>query len=300
MQNRVIVVAGPTASGKTALAIEIARRLNTEIINCDSRQLYKELNIGVARPSIEELNTVKHHFVAEFSIFSPLSAGSFGRQAREKIAEIINKTGTAVVCGGTGLYLKALLNGFDDLPPISTEIRDKVNLIYTAEGIEGLKKSIQLLDLQAVNNVNSLNQARLKRTLEILLSNPGKKLSDLHQKNEKPLPYPVHIFCINHEKQLLYARINKRVDEMVSAGLKDEAFELYPYQNMDVLKTVGYSEYFSHFSGELNETECIDLIKQHTRNYAKRQITWFKNQTAATWIEPEQPIDGIFALFKND
>ena len=300
MQNKVIVVAGPTASGKTALSIEIAQKLNTEIINCDSRQLYQELNIGVARPTREELNAVKHHFVAEFSIFSPVSAGSFSSAARLMLHRIVKEKGTVVVCGGTGLYLKALLHGFDDLPEVNSEIRQKVNRIYENEGIPALIQAIEQLDSEAVNSQMRQNPARLKRTLELLWQSPGKKLVDLRKNQEKLLPYPTDIICINHQKEALYARINERVDQMIEAGLKKEARELFPYKHLESLKTVGYSEYFRHFEGELNEEECINLIKQHTRNYAKRQVTWFKNQTPARWVEPKQSIDSIFASISND
>ena len=300
MQNKVIVVAGPTASGKTALSIEIAQKLNTEIINCDSRQLYQELNIGVARPTREELNAVKHHFVAEFSIFSPVSAGSFSSAARLMLHRIVKEKGTVVVCGGTGLYLKALLHGFDDLPEVNSEIRQKVNRIYENEGIPALIQAIEQLDSEAVNSQMRQNPARLKRTLELLWQSPGKKLVDLRKNKEKLLPYPTDIICINHQKEALYARINERVDQMIEAGLKKEARELFPYKHLESLKTVGYSEYFRHFEGELNEEDCINLIKQHTRNYAKRQVTWFKNQTPARWVEPKQSIDSIFASISND
>jgi tRNA dimethylallyltransferase len=300
MQNKVIVVAGPTASGKTALSIEIAQKLNTEIINCDSRQLYQELNIGVARPTREELNAVKHHFVAEFSIFSPVSAGSFANIARLILHSIVKEKGTVVVCGGTGLYLKALLHGFDELPEVDIEIRQKVNRIYENEGTPALIQAIEQLDSEAVNSQMRQNPARLKRTLELLWQSPGKKLVDLRKNQEKLLPYPTDIICINHQKEALYARINERVDQMIEAGLKKEARELFPHKHLESLKTVGYSEFFRHFEGELNEEECINLIKQHTRNYAKRQVTWFKNQTPAMWIEPKQSIDSIFASISND
>jgi tRNA dimethylallyltransferase len=299
MSQKVIAVAGPTASGKTSLAIDIALKLKTEIINCDSRQLYKELNIGVARPSVDELNTVKHHFVAEFSIFDPISAGMYAKMARKTLTEIIGKNGNVVVCGGTGLYLKALLYGFDNLPH-DAEVREEVNKLFSEKGIEGLRSAVSNRDTEALNPKIIQNPARLKRILELLIMSPGKKLAELRRNEENPLPYPTQIVCINYKKEELYSRINNRVDDMIATGLKDEVFDLFPHRHLEILKTVGYQEFFRHFEGELTEFECINLIKQHTRNYAKRQVTWFKNQTSAEWIEPKPSNDGIFAFLNND
>lgn len=274
-----IIVAGPTAVGKTAFAIDLAEQYNTVIISADSRQLYKELNIGVARPSIEELQRVKHHCIASHSITEHISAASFARQATLLLEELFKSHDTVVICGGTGLYIKALTEGLDEIPETPSAIRQSVNEIYTSSGIEGLLKNLDLLDpsFKAGHDIN--NPRRVMRALEVVMHTG---LSILHfQKgiNQSPrwkeMGYDFKYIIMDLPREILYARINTRVDQMIAAGLEEEVRSLQEFSHLPALKTVGYTEFFDFFEGKTTREDAIEKIKQHTRNYAKRQITWF-------------------------
>ena len=282
MKNKVIIIAGPTASGKTALALKWAERLNTEIINFDSRQVYKELKIGVARPEDSELAQIPHHFIGTHSIHQPLNAARYAELAREKATELISKFGSVVLVGGTGLYLNAFLNGLDEFPEVSPELRQEVVDLYESEGISGLSIALYKLDPNAFEWVQKDNPARLMRALEISKAS-GKPVSEWRKNEGKPFEFPSRVFAIEMDRKLLYNRINERVDSMVTKGLEEEVKSLIEFQEAPVMRTVGYSEFFEYFSGNLTKEAAVDLIKQKTRNYAKRQITWFKNKSTAEW-----------------
>ncbi len=286
MEHKVIVVAGPTASGKTALAISWAQRLGTEIINFDSRQVYQELCIGVARPSEEELNIIPHHFVGSHSIQQPLNAAKFSEIARIKAIDLIERFGSVVLVGGTGLYLQAFLEGLDSFPEISPELREEVNELYNSEGINGLAMALYALDPKAFEWVQKDNPARLMRALEITRAS-GIPVSEWRKNKGETFPFPAKIYCIDWPRKELYQRINSRVDQMIELGLEKEVQGLMAFKEMPVMRTVGYSEMYAHLEGNLNREEAIDLIKQKTRNYAKRQITWFKNKTSSEWQDIE-------------
>lgn len=285
--NQVYVVAGPTASGKTALAIQWAQQLRTEIINFDSRQVYHELRIGVARPLDEELSAVTHHLVASHSIQNPLNAASFAAKAREIALDCIARNGSVVLVGGTGLYLNAFLEGLDEFPPLAPEMRVEIQALFDQEGIEGLTNALLALDPAALEWVQKDNPARLMRALEITKAS-GLPVSEWRKNKGEKFPFEATIIGIERERKHLYDRIDKRVDLMLNEGLEAEVRGLLEYQDLPVMKTVGYQEFFDHFDGKNTYEQTISLIKQKTRNYAKRQITWFKNKSNTEWISPEK------------
>ena len=284
MEHKVIVIAGPTASGKTALALKWAERLGTEIINFDSRQIYQELRIGVARPEELELAQIPHHFMGSHSIESPMNAAKFSELARAKALELIEKYGSVVLVGGTGLYLNAFLNGLDEFPEVSPELRQEVNDLYEADGISGISLALYALDPNAFEWVQKDNPARLMRALEITKAS-GKPVSEWRKNEGVPFSHPAKVWAIEVPRKQLYERINARVDEMVAQGLEAEVKGLLAYKDLPVMRTVGYSEYFDYFDGKLSQEQAVSLIKQKTRNYAKRQITWFKNKTSSEWLD---------------
>lgn len=293
--RQIIVIGGATASGKTQLAIEVAKKLGTEIINADSRQIYKELNIGVAKPSLYELVAVKHHFVSCTSIHEHFNAGDFQKQGQLVLNQLLDTYGSAVICGGTGLYIKALLEGLDEFPDTDEELRDSIEVKFKEIGLWGIKEQLLAIDPNAADFVKLDNPSRVKRALELVLL-CGKPLSEIYKKTSTiPSDAKVDFYCIDYPRENLYRRINDRVDKMVSDGLVEEVRELIPFQELKALQTVGYSELFDCFNNLYSQEKSIENIKQHTRNYAKRQITWFKNQFSSNWISPKQPIQSIFA-----
>jgi len=293
--RRIIVIGGATASGKTQLAIDVAKKLGTEIINADSRQIYKELNIGVAKPSSQELNTVKHHFVSCTSIHEHFNAGDFQKQGQLVLNQLLDNYGSAVICGGTGLYIKALLEGLDEFPETDEELRNSIELKFKEIGLWGVREELLAIDPNAADFVKLDNPSRVKRALELVLL-CGKPLSEIYKKTSTiPSDARVDFYCIDYQRESLYRRINDRVNKMVSDGLVAEARELIPFQELKALQTVGYSELFESFNNLYSQEKAIENIKQHTRNYAKRQITWFKNQFSSNWISPKQSIQSIFA-----
>lgn len=284
---QIILIGGPTASGKTRLAIDWAKKLNTEIINADSRQIYRELNIGVARPSVDELAEVPHHLIASHSIHEPVNAWQYAQEARKIAQNIIECFGHVVVCGGTGLYMDALVNGLDELPPIPQTKRDELStLSKLPDGLNLLVTRLLEQDKNAENWVELSNPARVIRALE-LIETSGKSLEELRIKsNEPPNPisYTWECFALDLNREYLYQRINQRVDEMLLNGFLKEAEALFEYRDLQALKTVGYSELFDFFEGSLQWQDAIELIKQKTRNYAKRQVTWYKHHLNTQWI----------------
>lgn len=294
LRKECIIVAGPTAVGKTAFAIDLAERHNTVIISADSRQLYRELNIGVARPSIEELRRVKHYCIASHSITENVSAASFAREATMYLEELFKSHETVVICGGTGLYIKALTEGLDEIPETPATIRENVNELYASQGLEALIQELDLLDpsFKAGHDIN--NPRRVMRALEVVMHTglsirhfqKGMNLSS----RWKEMGYDFKYIIMDLPREILYARINTRVDQMIAAGLEEEVHSLKEFSHLPALKTVGYSEFFDFFEGKTTREEAIEKIKQHTRNYAKRQITWF-NKVKST-LSPEMIYEG--------
>ena len=295
MDGKIIVIGGPTASGKTKLAIDIAKQLGTEIINADSRQIYKELNIAVAKPTVEELQLVKHHFVSTVSIHDHFSAGDFEKQGQETLQFLLKNYNSAVICGGTGMYIKALLEGLDDFPEIDIELRESIETSYQENGLAHLNAQLLALDPNAENWVKLNNPSRVKRSLELVIQ-MGKPLSEIYKKKSTiPNNATIEYYCIDMHRDKLYSCINKRVDMMVTDGLIEEAQNLFQFKDLKALQTVGYSELFDSFEGHFSQDMAIEKIKQHTRNYAKRQITWFKNQFSSKWMNANEIMDTIFA-----
>lgn len=295
----VIVIGGPTASGKTALSIDLALALQTEIINADSRQVYKELNIGVARPTEKELNTAVHHFVASHSIHQPLNAGSYAREAMAQLNKVLLHKNIAIVSGGTGLYIQALLDGLDDMPKIGTETRNFVNQLYLNEGLTALLAALSSADADALAQIDVQNPARVKRALELVMAS-GKKLRELRPKKD-PIQHPFQIlrYYLNPKRDVLYTSINKRCLAMLDAGFVDEVQGLVDFQTLQALQTVGYKECFDFLNGNTSHSNFISLFQQHTRNYAKRQLTWFKNHSEYKPLITDNALDTIFEDLKS-
>lgn len=288
----VILIGGPTASGKTSLAIEIAKKFNTEIISADSRQCYRELNIGVARPSEAELNECTHHFIASHSIFDEVNAGVFESYALNKLTDIFKASDVAVVVGGTGLYMKALLEGLDVLPPISDDLRQHLQEQYRQQGLSWLQNEVRSKDPHFWETAEQQNPARLLRALE-LLHISGSSMQELRQGMKKQRPFTTLCFAIDIDRSELYQRINDRVEVMMEAGLEQEAASLFPHRQLKALQTVGYSELFSYFLSEIDLPTAVAAIQQHSRNYAKRQQTWFKNSGAYRLLSRNRIVDEV-------
>ena len=277
MNKTCLVIAGPTAVGKTNLSIQIAQALGTEIISADSRQCFRELNIGVAKPSPEELQKVPHHFINNLTIFDDFSAANYEAYALNKLDEIFKEKDIVVVTGGTGLYLRALTDGLDDIPEATPEIKKEVLDLFAAEGLKGLQSAIAKFDEQTEQHQNIHNPQRLMRALEVYKTT-GKPISFFQKKKPKERPFKIVKVFLNLSRGELYSRINQRVETMLQQGLLQEATELYRHRNLNSLQTVGYKEMFQYLDGDISISKAAELIKQHTRNYAKRQVTWFKGE----------------------
>jgi tRNA dimethylallyltransferase len=288
-EKRIIVVQGPTASGKTALAIALAQHFQTEIISFDSRQFYGELSIGVARPSAAELSVVKQHLIASQSILEPLNATSFVAQARPILDQLLEENGAAVLVGGSALFADALILGLDPLPhdPV---VQAKWQYVFEQNGLEALQSSLQNKDPEFYKQVDTMNPTRLMRALEINELTGQSNLA-LRKGPRKDPSNVVRIF-INWPRASLYKRIDARVDIMIADGLEQEARHFFPDQaHLQALQTVGYREFFAHFEGNLSREEAIDKIKQHTRNYAKRQLTWLARYEQIIALDPATDSD---------
>lgn len=286
-----IVVAGPTAIGKTALAIKIAQHYSTEILSADSRQFYKELNIGVARPCEEELATVPHHFIGHISVNHTYTASDYEKDTLNILKQLFKKHNVVVLAGGSGLFINALLNGLDNLPR-DEKTRETLNTRLESEGLESLTQELKALDIDEYNSVALSNPRRVIRSLEICLAS-GEKASTLKQQNIAPRNFTPIKIALNTERELLYNRINQRVDIMLSEGLEAEVKGLLPHKQLNALQTVGYKELFDYFDGLTSFEKAIELVKQHTRNYAKRQLTWFRKDDTYKWFDPIQAKDII-------
>lgn len=282
-QKTVFIILGPTAVGKTAVAIELAKHFHTEIISADSRQCFKELNIGVARPSEEELKAVKHHFIASHSIHDEMNAAVFEQFALKKIKMIFEKHDVVVMVGGTGLYIKAFCEGLDDVPQVDAIIRKKILVNYEENGLLWLQKEIEKKDLGFYKKGEIKNPQRLMRALEVMEST-GKSILSFHKRIKTKRDFRIVKIGLQLPKEELHKRINARVDAMMEKGLLEEANNLLPFKNLNALQTVGYSELFDYFDGKINLPDAIELIKKNTRQYAKRQMTWFKRDKEVKWF----------------
>lgn len=297
VQKTLIVIVGPTAIGKTSLAIELAKHYQTEIISADSRQFFKEMSIGTAKPSDEELAAAPHHFINSHSITQLFSTGDFEAQALALIAQLFNKHHVLVMVGGSGLYINAICNGLDDMPDIDLAIRERLNQQFANEGIEPIRKQLSELDPEYFIKVDQSNPQRMIRGLEVVLST-GQKLSSFLTANKKERPFNIIKIGLNTAREKLYQQINHRVDIMMAHGLVEEVKALEPYKELNALKTVGYSEIFDYLGGSIDLPTAVDKIKQNTRRFAKRQLTWFRKDTETTWFEPDES-EKVISYVKN-
>ena len=273
-----IFIAGPTGIGKTDFSIKIAKELNTEIISCDSRQFYKELLIGTSPPTKYQLKEVKHHFIHNKSIHDQYNVGLYEKDAIEVIDNLFNRKDHLILVGGSGLFADSIISGLDEFPIIPEKIRTSVRNLFKEEGIEYLQKKIKKLDPKYFSEVDINNSMRLMRALEII-EHTGKSFSSMRSGKNKKRKFKTSIISLECTRELLYQRINNRVDKMIDDGLEEEVFKLKKFKNLNTLNTVGYKEFIDYFEGKISYMDAINKIKQNTRNYAKRQITWFKKYT---------------------
>ncbi len=286
-QKTVIIIAGPTAVGKTSIAIQLAKILSTSIISADSRQCYHEMNIGTACPTKEEMNGVKHYFIQEKSIVENISAADYEMFALKYLNEIFQKNDVAIVCGGTGLYLKALTDGLDEMPKIDVKIDKDVNQFYQEKGMKWLQETIKEEDREFYEQGEIQNPARLIRAL-VFKRSTGVSINHYKTGKRKKRNFKIIKVALLLPRNILYERINQRVEDMMQHGLLEEVNYLLPYKQLKNLQTVGYTELFDFLDGQCSLKEAIDKIKQRTRNYAKRQLTWFKKDETYHWLEADE------------
>lgn len=291
MKKKLITISGQTASGKTNLSIRLAQNLKCSIISCDSRQFYKEMSIGTAVPSKLELSKANHYFIHHKSVKDNYTVGDFQNDALKLIENLFKKDDFIILTGGSGMYMDSIVNGIDTFPKIKLGVRELLNEKYNSKGVLFLKNKLKELDPEYHDIVDVNNHRRLIRALEVCIST-GKPYSSFLNKKNKKYDFESINFCIKVDRELLYKKINYRVDKMISDGLIKEAKTLLKFKDLNSLNTVGYKELFEHFKGNLTKSQAIEKIKQNTRRYAKRQMTWLKNKNLI-WIENNIEIDEI-------
>jgi len=296
--NYLITIIGPTAIGKTALSIALAKHFGCEIISCDSRQFFKEMKIGTAVPSEEELKSAPHHFIQNKSVFKSYSVGDFEREALEKLDKLFEKNNIQIIVGGSGLYVDAVLSGFDDFPDIPPTIREEIKKNYEEKGLEFLQQKLQELDayyfakLSSENPQTLQNPQRMMRFVEVCLGTGKPYSSFLNQKKNTRNFTPI-IIGLEANREIMYERINRRVDLMMKEGLLEEVKTLFPNKNLNALQTVGYRELFDYFDYKTSLEFAIEEIKKNTRRFAKRQLTWFKRTENVEWFDFETDLKKI-------
>ena len=292
MNNQLVTIIGPTAIGKTDLAIKIAEFYNTEIVSADSRQFYRELNIGTAKPSSSELSKIKHHLINNKSIQEQYNINDFEKDAIESINSIFKKNKVAVLVGGSGLFINSVLYGLDEIPAIDENIRNSLYSDMDSLGIKVLQEKLKLLDPNSYDNIDIDNPRRLIRALEVTIGS-GKPYSSFLKKTKKNRDFNVITIGLNQDRAELYEKINTRVDNMIKVGLIDEVKGLYELKNLKTLNTIGYSEVFKYIDEIYSKDECINEIKKNTRRYAKRQLTWFKSIENVKWVSPNYDLKDV-------
>ncbi len=285
MTKKLIVIAGPTAVGKTSCAIKVAKHFDTEIINADSRQIYKELEIGTAKPTEKERAEVKHHFVDILSIGEDYTAGRYEHDALARIEDLFKTNDYLVLSGGTGFYINAVTEGLDEMPKSDSGIRELLMQEIERDGLEPLLHELEERDVETYNIIDKANTHRVLRALEVIRSS-GKPYSSFKKAAKKERPFDIVKIALELPREQLYERINKRVDEMMNAGLLEEVAKYKEFQHNQALQTVGYKELFSYLDGEMDLAKAVELIKRNSRRYAKRQITWLKKNEDYTWLAP--------------
>ncbi|MHA8099747.1 tRNA (adenosine(37)-N6)-dimethylallyltransferase MiaA [Aquirufa aurantiipilula] len=282
-----LVIAGPTAVGKTALCVELAKKLHTEIISADSRQFYRELAIGTAKPTKEEQGGIKHHFIDSHSIQEYFSPGDFEREALILLEQLFQKHEVVILTGGSGLYIKALLEGLDEMPEVDLVLREQLMQQLEKDGIAPLWEQLQRLDPIYAAQVDQQNPQRIVRALEVCLST-DKPYSDFRKKQSANRPFQAIKICLDRPREELYARIDQRMDQMLAQGLVNEAIKYQEFQHLYALKTLGYKEVYGHLRGEYDEAEMVRLLKRNSRHYAKKQLTWFRHQGEFQFLHPDE------------
>ncbi len=283
--KKLIVVVGPTAVGKTAVSIKLAQHFQTEIISADSRQIFKELTIGTAKPSEAELATIKHHFINSHPISEKYDAAQYGRDALELIHQLFKKYDYLILCGGSGLYVKAVLEGFDDIPETGDEIREELNRQFEKEGVVWLQEKMKQLDPEHFETIDQQNPHRLMRALEVKIGT-GLSISIFRKKAKLQHSFSIVKIGLELPREVLNKRIDERMDQMIRDGLFDEAEQVFPFKDQQALQTVGYQEIFDFMEGQYDREEAIRLLKRNSRRYAKRQMTWFKRDNEIVWMNP--------------
>jgi tRNA dimethylallyltransferase len=291
-----IVIAGPTASGKTAAAIQLAQHYNTVIVSADSRQFFREMSIGTAKPTEGELAAAPHYFINSHSITGPFSVGDFERQCMQLLDELFKKHDVVILVGGSGLYIKAITEGFDELPTADPDIRDRLNTELAANGIATLQERLKQVDPAYYTEVDINNPQRVIRALEVYEAT-GNPISSYRKSTVNKRPFNIIKFGLDMPREKLYDRINQRVDIMINDGLVEEVAALTPYRSYNALNTVGYSELFNYFDGKTDVDTAIAAIKQNTRRFAKRQLTWFRKDKEIIWMDAgnEKLVDSMIA-----
>ena len=282
-----IVLLGPTGVGKTDLSIELAKMYGTSIISCDSRQIYKEMYIGTAVPEREQLEAVPHFFIQTESVRNYFNCWEFEQQALRKIRELFETKEVVIMAGGSMMYIDAVCKGIDEMPTIDEEVRLSVKEMFERDGIEALRMLLKRLDPVSYTTVDLKNAKRIMHALEVCLMT-GKPHSSFLTGSVKEREFDIVKIGLNREREELFDRINRRVDQMVEAGMEEEARELYPLRYLNALNTVGYKEWFDFFDGKFDREEAIRLIKRNTRRYAKKQLTWYRNDSDIHWFHPDQ------------
>jgi len=284
--KNLIYIAGPTGIGKTEVSISLAKELNTEIISCDSRQFYKELKIGTSPPDNKQLEEVTHHFIHNKSIHDKYNVGMYEDDAIKKISKVFTYKDYLILVGGSGLYADSIMNGIDKFPEVSENVRNNLRIVYEEKGIESLQIEVKKLDPEYYSKVDLNNHVRLLRALELMKST-GKSFSSMKSGKNKNRDFNITIINLECSRDHLYTRINNRVDEMLEKGLEDEVYNLRQFKDLNTLNTVGYKEFIDYFDNKISYDVAVEKIKQNTRNYAKRQITWFKKYSNSQKINIE-------------
>jgi tRNA dimethylallyltransferase len=293
MQKKaLVVIAGPTAVGKSHTAVELAKYLQTEIISCDSRQIYRELSIGTAVPDISELAGIRHHFLQNKSIHQYYNASMFENEVLELLDDLFRNKNIVIMAGGSGLYIDAVCKGIDDLPSVDDEIRQKLKNQYQNEGLESLRTMLKKLDPEYYKTVDLRNIKRILKALEVTLMT-GKAYSSLLTGTAKERPFEIIKIGLDIRRELLYERIDSRVDQMMMHGLTNEAKRYFEFRHLNALNTVGYKEIFMYLEGTITLEEAVDLIKRNTRKYARRQLTWFRRYDDIKWFDPSETTEII-------
>lgn len=284
MEKKLIIILGPTAVGKTEFSLQLAEQLHTEILSCDSRQMFREMKIGTAAPTEKELNRVPHHFVGNLSIHDYYSCGKYEIDALAKCEELFQKHDTLIMTGGSMLYIDAICKGIDDVPNIDEDLRKSLWETFETDGLDPLRNQLRLLDPDYYNTIDLKNGKRIIHALEICIQT-GQPYSSIRKNSKKERPFVIEKIGITRPREELYERINLRVEKMFDNGLLEEARSLYPYRELNALNTVGYKELFQYFDGNWTLDYAKQMIQQNTRHYAKKQITWFKRDPEIKWIE---------------